>query len=265
MGLEWSPAKVSRIENALVGVLPRDVKLLAGLYGADSGDDRERLIALARLSRQRPWWQRHGLDVPVWFRPYAALEAEAEMLSGYSPERVPDLLQIPAYRGACPAPPGLGDPDAAQLAALLTARQHRRAVTGWPGLHVVVSESVLRRPVGGPAVMAAQLARLAEASGESGVTIQVLPFTAGAHPAMDSPFALLAFPDPADPAIASPAPHAACLDDTDAVQRYRDAFAGLCGLALPPQDSRDLITRAAGELPGHTAAAPLLGAAHAAR
>lgn len=248
--LEWSSAKISRIENALVSVLPRDAKLLAGLYGVHGIDDRERLVVLARQTRQRPWWHNFGLAVPVWFQPYAALEAEAVVLASYHCELLPDLLQTPDYHQAVsPDPPGLDDQETAQLAALLPARQHRHAATGNPRLHAIISETVLRRPVGGHGVMAAQFARLAQASQEPAITIQVLPFAVGAHPAMDTPFTLLAFPDPDDPDIAYPGPHpGACLDANAAVQRYQRAFSRLREMALSAQDSRDLITQAAGEL-----------------
>jgi transcriptional regulator with XRE-family HTH domain len=247
--LEWSSAKISRIENAQVSILPRDAKLLAGLYGVHGSDDRAQLIALARQTRQKPWWHHYGLTVPGWFQPYAALEADAASLRSYHPELVPALLQTPAYRNAVPALPGREDQEAAQFAALLTARQHRLATTGAPRLHAIVSEAVLRRPAGGPAIMAAQLTRLAQASQEPGVTIQVLPFAAGTHPAMDAPFALLTFPDPADPDIVSPGLHGApCLDDVATVQRHQHVFTRLRQMALPAEASRGLISQAAAEL-----------------
>jgi len=248
--LEWSSAKISRMENAQVSVLPRDARLLAGLYGVGGGAERERLIGLARQTRQRPWWHDNGLAVPVWFRPYAGLEAEAGLACSYHPEVVPALLQIPAYRHAVSADAaGLDGREADQLAVLLPARQRRHATTGSPRLHSIVSEAVLRRPAGGAAVMAAQLTRLAQASQEPGITIQVLPFAAGAHPAMDTPFTLFAFPDPADPAIASHGPHGThCTDDAAAVQSYQQAFTRLHQMALPPHASRDLITQAAYDL-----------------
>src|ERR1700687_6062057 len=66
--LEWSTAKISRIENARVSVLPRDVKFLLGVYGiADTDDAWDVLISLARESRQKGWWQQYGEAVPDWF------------------------------------------------------------------------------------------------------------------------------------------------------------------------------------------------------
>lgn len=170
--LEWSSAKIGRIENAHVSVLPRDVKFLLGVYGAAGNGDRERLLALAREARQKAWWHCYDVTaVPAWLRPYVALEADAAVLSSYHPELVPALFQTPGYhsaiqQGMVPGP----DDDGDQMAALLGARQDRLAADGTPHVHAIVGEAVLRRQVGGPAVMADQLARLAEAAGKPGNT-----------------------------------------------------------------------------------------------
>lgn len=231
--LEWSSAKISRIENAQVSVLPRDARLLAGIYRVD-GDGQDRLTGLARQTRQKAWWHDYGLTLPAGLQAYTALEAEAEVLRSYHPELVPPLLQTPAYQHATTPP--LPGGDAGQATALLTARQHRHATAGSPLLHVIPSEAVLRRPAGGPAVMADQLSRLAEQAAQPHITVQVLPFTAGAHPAMDTPFTLFTFP--ADPDIAWPGPQAiTCLDSPADVQHYQHLFTRLHDLALTPDES----------------------------
>lgn len=250
--LEWSSAKISRIENALVSVLPRDVKFLLGIYGMVDNADRERLLTLSQESRQKAWWHRYDLTaVPAWLRTYADMEAEAAILFSYHPELVPDLFQSSGYRSALlqAALPGPADQDSDQVTTLLLARQERLAVIGTPRLHAIVGEAVLRREVGGPATMADQLDRLAHAMREPGITVQVLPFASGAHPAMDSPFGVMTFPDPADPDIACTGRHGALCLDTDAdVQHCQQTFAQLRNMALPPDTSLTLITRAAAEL-----------------
>jgi transcriptional regulator with XRE-family HTH domain len=267
--LEWSAAKISRIENAHVSVLPRDVRFLLGIYGTADSSDRDRLVALARESRQKPWWHRYGVSaVPIRSQAFAALEAEAAVSYSYHPELVPALLQTPAYHHAVQqatlsVPDG---EDGNEMAALLRARQDRRAATGTPHLHAILSETVIRRPAGGSAVMAAQLDHLAGAAALGGVTVQVLPFAAGAHPALDAPLTLMTFPDPDDPDIACTGPHGAlCLDADADVQHYRHAFTGLKNMALTATDSLALITQATAEFARQPAAAPRHGAAHAAR
>jgi transcriptional regulator with XRE-family HTH domain len=251
--LEWSCAKISRIENAKVSVLPRDVKFLLGIYGTRDGSDRDVLLDLARQSRERAWWHRYGVSaVPAWSRVYAELEAEVAVLCSYHTELVPALLQTPAYHDAVQNAAGPPGTDSSQLSALLRARQARHAATGTPHLHAIVSEAVLRRPIGGPAVMAAQLDHLGQAAALPGTTVQVLPFAAGAHPALDTPFALMTFPDPADPEIACTGPHNdLCLDAKADVQHYQHAFARLQHIALTPPASLALITRAAANQPAN--------------
>jgi len=189
------------------------------------------------------WWHHYGVTVPDWFQPYAALEADAAILRSYHPELIPALLQTPAYRHAIrDVPPG---PDSDELAALLHARQHRLADTRTPHLHWILSEAVIRRTAGTAAVMAAQLTCLTDASHQPGITIQVLPFHAGAHPAMDSPFTILTFPDPGNPGIVfAGSDGTLCLDGG----HYLQAFTRLQDMALPPQDSRLLIAQVADEL-----------------
>src|SRR6266496_3315388 len=98
--LEWSSAKISRIENARVSVLPRDVKFLLGVYGSAEGEERELLLTLARESRQKGWWHQYGDAIPESFEIYVGLEAEAATLRNYESEFVPGLLQTEDYARA---------------------------------------------------------------------------------------------------------------------------------------------------------------------
>src|SRR5260370_19006696 len=90
--LEWSPGKVSKIENARVSVLPRDARKLLDVYGITEGDGRELLLTLARESRERGWWQQYREAVPAGFATYLRLEAEASNISPYQADIVPGLL-----------------------------------------------------------------------------------------------------------------------------------------------------------------------------
>lgn len=83
--LEWSQGKVSKIENARVSVLPRDVRHLLRVYGVGEGEEREALLALAAQSRKRGWRQEYGEAVPEWFQTYVGLEAEAAAIARYRP------------------------------------------------------------------------------------------------------------------------------------------------------------------------------------
>jgi transcriptional regulator with XRE-family HTH domain len=251
--LEWSSAKISRIENARVSVLPRDVKFLLGVYGVDQdAPEREPLLALARESRQKGWWHAYGGTLIEEFETYIGLEADAATLRTYEPEYVFGLLQTEDYTRAVFLATALtaSDTEIDNQVAVRMARQERLTAPGAPSLWAVANEAVIRRVVGGPQVMRAQLTRLAEESTRPNVTLQVLPFSAGAHAGMDGAFMVLGFPEPTDPDIVYVHYYTGTLyleKQTD-VAPYTQMFDHLRASALPVGQSRDLIVRARDEL-----------------
>jgi transcriptional regulator with XRE-family HTH domain len=251
--LEWSTAKISRAENARVTVLPRDVKFLLSTYGLSDHDDVwDVLLTLARESRQRGWWQQYGEAIPGWFEVYVGLEAEAATVHGYDPEFVPGLLQTEEYARAIhrAALVNATDDEIEQRVKVRMARQRLLTSDDAPQIWLILNEAVIRREVGGRAVMREQLERLTEASKLTNITLQVVPFDAGAHPAMDGGFSLLGFPEPADPNIVYIEYHtgALYLEKTQEVTRYTMAFDHLRASALPVAASRALIARVARDL-----------------
>lgn len=251
--LEWSTAKISRIENARVSVLPRDVKFLLGVYGVeDNGEEWETLLALARESRQKGWWHAYGDAIPEGFDTYVGLEADATTLRTYESEYVPGLLQTADYAHAVIRATMLtaSDEEIERHVAVRMVRQERLTGPGAPETWAVISEAVIRRVVGGGPVMRAQLSRLAETSKQPNVTLQVLPFSVGAHAGMDGAFMILGFPAPADPDVTYVHYYTGTLylEKPDDLARYTLMFDHLRAAALPVGQSRDLIARARDEL-----------------
>jgi transcriptional regulator with XRE-family HTH domain len=251
--LEWSTAKISRIENARTSVLPRDVKFLLTTYGMNEHDDAWAVLtALARESRQKGWWQQYGEAVPDWFEVYVGLEAEAAAIWGYDAEFVPGMLQTEDYARAVHRAQ-LVDATEADIDRLVRVRMERQELLrsdDAPRVWLVLNEAVIRRVVGGYAVMRAQIQRLIEASRLPNVTLQVVPFGAGAHPAMDGSFKLLGFPEPSDPNIVYVEYHTGALymERPGEVDRYRLAFDHLRAAAESVDASRAHMERAAEEL-----------------
>jgi transcriptional regulator with XRE-family HTH domain len=251
--LEWSTAKISRIENARVSVLPRDVKFLITLYGLTDNDDAWNvLLGLSRESRQKGWWQQYGDAVPSWFEVYVGLEADAATISIYQAEFVPGLLQTQSYAEAVHRA-GLvqaTDNEIDQLVKVRMARQALLTAEDPPQAWIVLNEAVIRRLVGGRAVMHEQLLKLLDAAKMKNLALQVIPFSAGAHPAMDGAFELLGFPEPADPNVVYVEYHAGALymEKQPEVTRYKLMFDHLRAAALPVDASRALIARVADEL-----------------
>jgi hypothetical protein len=187
------------METAQVGVRPRDLRFLLDTYKITEAE-RDQLLQIARERRQQRWWQEYA-DLPNIH--VAGLEADASTIWQYSTQLVPGLLQTEAYARAVLEAIRL-DAKPGEIERRLELRIHRQAVLtseDAPEYWVVLDEAVVRRQVGGPAVMAEQLQHLVEATKLPNVTLQVLPFTSGEHPGMDGEFTILHYRESADPDV----------------------------------------------------------------
>jgi len=241
--LECSPSKVSRIETGQVSATPRDVRDMLGLYRVD--DDRlEAMVQVAREARQRGWWQKF-VDVPDGVPAYVGLETAATSIDVYMALLVPALLQTPDYARAVIAAvrPDLPPKEIDRRVELRLRRQDLLDQERPPRIRVLLDDTVLRRPVGGPAVMAAQRRRLVADAGRQAVTIQVLEAGAGAHAGMDGPFTIFGFPAPAERDVVAldSAADALYLEGPEDVARYRRVFELLLPAARSPEDSAAII------------------------
>ena len=246
----WSAAKVYRIEGDRVRVLARDVQRLLKLYGIE-GDQRDAVMELARLARVKDWWQQYSGAIPEWFQFYVGLEAAASAMQEYNAELVTGLLQTEPYIRAVMAAAMRADhnDEMERQIKVRMERQKRLTAADAPTLWVVLNEAVLHRQVGGPAVLRDQLAHIADVAGLGNVTVQVLPYTAGAHPAMLGSFTLMQFPDPADRDVVylEAETGALYLEKQEDVRRYSLILDYLRAQALGPAESRALIAQLAKE------------------
>lgn len=245
--LEWSAAKISRLENARVRVLPRDVKHLLRVYGVKEGSPEwDILLTLARESHQKGWWAAYGDAISQSFSTYVGLEADAVSVRTYEPEYVPGLLQTEEYAREVirAGGPTATDDEVEKHVALRLARQLRLARSQQPELWGVVDESALRRLVGGPAVMHAQLGRLLEESHQPHVTLQLMPYSVGAHAGMGGPFTVLSFPERADPDIVhvNYSTGSVFLEKPEELTQFALIFNHLRATALSVSDSRTAIS-----------------------
>lgn len=234
---EWHSAKVTRIETARVAVTPRDVRDLLTLYGIQDEQYREALLELARASKQKTWWT----DYRDIMRPgnYVGLEAEASMLRVWEPIVVPGLLQTEAYMQALMRTGRSWEPPE-QMARRVALRQKRQArLTGTNPLELdaIVDESIVRRTIGGPAVMEAQLRHLIDMALLPNVTVQILPFDAGEHPFLGGSAALLEFRETTHLDVVYLEGLAGDLyeEQHSEVARYRAEFERLSERALDPR------------------------------
>lgn len=239
--LDFSKSKLYRIENGRSRIDADDLEDMLDLYDVRS-PDRDALIALGRDSRRRGWWTTYK---DVFTGSYVGLESEASRIQVTS-HIVPGLFQTPDYARAVIAATGpwLETEETERRVAARAARQ--RAVLGRdnaPELHVVLDEGALRRDVGDAALMREQLAQLSKTGTRPGITVQVLPFSAGACSSMAGDFVMLTFPEAEDPPVA----YAeglfgdVYLESADELDRFRLAWTYLLDKALSPADSAAMI------------------------
>lgn len=243
--LECSSSKISRIETGHVGVTPRDARDLLALYGVH-GDEQEALVQLAREARKRGWWHAYN---EVFTGAFVGLEADASSLRAFQALLVPGLLQTERYAYAVirAMRPGAVDSEIERRVAARMARQRLLRDPNPPEYWAIIDEAVLHRVVGSREVMAEQFTQMSEIARLPHVTIQVVPFEAGAHSGMEGPFLILGFPEMADPDVVY-------VDSTNSgfylelesdVRRYSLMFDHLRAAALKPEDSIEAITGAA--------------------
>ncbi|MET8574901.1 helix-turn-helix transcriptional regulator [Streptomyces sp. NPDC005012] len=196
--LHVAPATVRRMETAEVALKIPYVQMLLKAYGVDD-DEAEAFVRLAEDANKPGWWQRYHDILPGWFSLYVSLEGAASLIRGYEPHFVPGLLQTADYaRGVLMAgATGREDPEQTErLVALRMRRQELLTKSDAPRFWVVMDETALRRPVGGPEVMRAQIDRLLEAADLPHVTLQVAEFSVGPHAGTYGPFVLFRFAVP---------------------------------------------------------------------
>lgn len=208
------------------------------LYGA-SEDQRQTLLQIATQAQEKAWWQAYGDTLVV---PLVGLEEAAAAIDIYEAMVVPGLFQAPGYAQAIihSARPTRPSEQVERLVQLRMARQEFLFARGDPPtLSAIIDEAVLRRPVGASELMAQQLQHLVEVAERPNVTLRILPFGAGVHPAMSGAFTIFRFgrPDEPDVVYLEHKTRDLYLDDADEVQRYTEAFDKLCRLALEPYDS----------------------------
>jgi transcriptional regulator with XRE-family HTH domain len=243
--LECSASKISRIETGHVGVTPRDVRDMLELYAIDE-DQREALVQLSREARKKGWWHAYN---EVFTGSFVGLESDASALHTFQALLVPGLLQTEDYMRAVirAIRPDHGEDEVKRRVAGRLARQKMLTDQQPPEIWAILDEAVLHRTVGGPAIMRAQLLRLLEVSDLPHVTLQVVPFGAGAHAGMENPFLILGFPEPADPDVVyvENTTTGSYLEEPSDVYRYTLMFDHLRASALNPADTLLMVKQAA--------------------
>lgn len=234
-----------RIENGQRRPQRRTLIQLLDLYGVDE-PQRGELLTLLKDSGQRGWMQRFK-GLPEQYSTYISFEAEAQALRHYESQLIPGLLQTEDYaraviRGVLPQ----ATPE--EVADRIVVRMERQShLTREHPLQLwaIMDEAALRRTVGDPKIMKAQLHRLKDVAELPYVTLQVIPFGTGAHPGMMGAFMIIDFPDPSDPSVVCIENGAGnlFLEDSAEIRRYDLMYDHLQAIALSPDETRRLLNR----------------------
>ena len=227
---------------------------LCGIYGVTDQAEVDALMDLARQGREPGWWAPYS-DLGELVGPLIGLEQEAVAITSFSMYYVPGLLQTADYARAIIR--GIEQKmDREILDERVEARMRRQQLLERetrPRYRALLDEAVLRRLVGGPAVMTAQLDKILTDQADGEAVVQVIPFSIGAHAASDSNFDFLEFKETS---LQGPVIHVEGLTSNSyqerpgEVKRYRESIDQLRDAALSVRDSTALIAQVRDALTG---------------
>lgn len=252
-------SRIEDLEQGRTGCALRDVADLLTIYGVSDESERAVLTALAQQANIPGWWHAFQGVIPAWLHTYIGLEQAASVIRTYEVQFVPGLLQTREYARAVVelAHDEEPEPVIRRRVDLRMRRQQMLFGPRSPHVWAVVDEAALRRPVGGTAVMRAQLRHLAAMSEQPHVTVQIMPFSAGGHAAAGGPVTLLRLPESELPDVVylEQLDSAGYLEEEADIDAYRRVTDHLVTRSLPPSETRATLRRIAEQLPEEEPAA----------
>jgi transcriptional regulator with XRE-family HTH domain len=241
--LEWSDAKLSRIESGSVRISVTDLKALLRYYDVTEPSAVSEFVELARASRQAAWWDEYRPHFKPDFIRFLGLEWSAARIRQFQHLLVPGLLQIPEYTRSIVSVPAVADEQVERDVAIRSRRQDRLS-GGAADFAFILDESVLHRQVGSPSILRRQLAHLQAMAARPNVSIQVLPHKAGFVNGMAGSFELfdLSVDEPASAVLLEdPEQDMLIIGNETRAAGYVARFQQLSAAALTPADTHEVI------------------------
>jgi len=243
--LGCSISKVQKIEAGDVGVVRAELMLMLDTYGATAPGLREELLQLQRLGKQRGWWSTFG-QLPAPFATFLGLESAARAIHIFEPLMVTGLLQTEEYARAIAetCEPGLTPEQVEKQVKLRIERQQQVLDHDPPSIWVILDEAVIRRQVGGPAIMAQQLRKLHSLS--RSITLQIVPFTHGSYPGVRGGLTIFEFDERMHSPVGYVESNAGNLymERSEELHGCNVTFRHMTAVALSKQESLKLISAA---------------------
>lgn len=247
-----SASKICRMELGKVRIKLTDVRDLLELYGVEQGA-RQYLGELCGEANEHGWWNSYSDSIPSWFRLYVGLEEAASVIVAYEVQFVPGLLQTAEYAAAIMSQgrPAMITEAARRRVALRMRRQRLLEGPNPPRVWIVIDEAVLRRLIGGQAVMRAQIEHLMMMAQQPHITLQVVPNQMSGY-AAEGAFSMLRFPDPELPNVVyiEHLTGALHIDRPEDVEEYRRVFDRLTVNAETPKMTMEILAKIYCELWG---------------
>jgi transcriptional regulator with XRE-family HTH domain len=250
--MDWSLSKLIRIENGSVGISLNDLKAILAHYKITEDGRVAELIALSRGARERSWWSSYR-DIPPRLVQLIEYESASFIIRNFQPMVIPGLLQTEEYATAMIRnySPKATEQEVKTGIEVRIKRQQLLQQPEMPLMFFIMDEGAVRRVVGGREAMRRQIERLLDESAKPNVTIEVIPFSAGAHPGMAGSFMLFEFPDADDDDalyLEGPTDVRMNRDDPEEISSFREQFEVLRELSLGPQGTTDLLRGLLAEL-----------------
>lgn len=222
-----------------------DVAAMCRVYKADEATT-EALLALARGSGERGWWQRYRSVLAEWFEDFVGLEADAAGIRTYENELIPGLLQTEGYAREITRATAVGTIDDKGIEDRVAIRRERQRVLDRVPVFTfsaVINEAALRRLIGGKDAMIEQLEHLLAVGEKPNVKLQVMPLAGGAHAGLGGPFVLINFPEDDDvPAVyLENKVGALYLEQSEEIEPYVRAYEEMTSSALSGSQTTRLI------------------------
>jgi transcriptional regulator with XRE-family HTH domain len=240
--MDWSLSKLIRIENGAVNISTNDLRVILAHYKITDEERTAEFLALSRGARERSWWSGYRDVASPRLLQMIEYEAASIITRNFQPLLVPGLLQTEeyarnVYQRLNPAE------SASRLESLVEVRMRRQELLGRsdsPLLFFIIDQAVVQRIVGGKAVMRRQLSQMIELAGMPNLTIEVVPFEAGAHPGLLGSFLIYEFPDTADDDalwLEGPTGDLLSRDNPEEILSFREKFEQLRQISLGPEGS----------------------------
>jgi transcriptional regulator with XRE-family HTH domain len=246
-----SESKISRLELGRVGFKERDVTDLLTMYGVSDEEERQNFLGMVKDSNLPGWWQSYGDVMPRWLDNLVGLEEAASRIQTYELQFMPGLMQTEEYARAVVShgmPESLTD-ELEQRVAFRMRRQKILHRPDAPRLWAVVDESALHRPIGGVAVLRAQIDKLLELIAMPNISLQVVPLQTSGY-AAEGAFTLLRFVEAELPNLAyiEHLSGALYLERLDEVEPYSRALDRLAVDAMTPDQTRQFLMKLRAEI-----------------